>query len=131
MRARKVKPVEADRKEEIEHHLAAAHDDAASRRQHPSRDLFPCYPPRVPPPAVRSPLESRRLTRNDETQTLVDVGLKLVATPREDDDVRKLLRPLVELPVLFVAQRSRRQSVRGGDLVVVRDDGVAGDVEVP
>ncbi len=131
MGAGQMKPVEADHEEEIEHHLAAAHGDDAARRQKPGRDFFPGRAPRVPPPTVRPLLEPRRLTRDDKTQSSVDVRLEFVAAAREYDEVRKLLRALVKLPVLFVAQRSRRQSVGAGDLVVVRDDGVAGDVETP
>src|SRR6185312_12184900 len=84
----------------------------------------------IPPPAVRALLEARRLTRYDKSQRPVDVGLELVAAAREDDKRRLLLRALVKLPVLFVAQRDRRQPVGAGDLVVVGDDGVAGNVEV-
>ena len=39
-----------------------------------------------------------------KTYVSVDIGLELVATPRKHDEVRDLLRPLVEFPVFFVAQ---------------------------
>src|SRR6202042_858115 len=121
-----MKAVKANHEEEIEHHLSTAYGDAPARRQNPGRDFFPSRAPRIPPPTVRALLEPRRLPRNDKTHAPVDIGLELVAAPREYDQVRDLLRALVELPVLFVAQRSRRQSVGAGDLVVVRDDGGAG-----
>ena len=68
VRAGQVKSVKADHEEEIEHHLAAAHGDAAARRQDPGRDFFPGRTPRVPPPAVRALFEPCRFTRNDKTQ---------------------------------------------------------------
>ena len=80
---------------------------------------------------VRALLEPVCVTRNDKTQALMDIGLELMAASREDDKVRKFLRALVKLPVFFVAQRSRRQSVGAGDLIVVRNDCVAGDVDGP
>src|SRR5271154_1030593 len=132
VRAGEMKPVKTDHKEEIEHHLAAAYRDEAALRQQPSRYFFPSYAPRVPPPTVRALLEPRRrLTRDHKTRALVYVGLEFVAAAREHNQARLILSPLVKLPVLFVAQRSRRHSVGAGDLVVVRDDGVAGDVEIP
>ncbi len=129
VRARQMKPVKTDGEKEIEHHLAAAHGDGAARREQPARDIGPTRAPGVPPPAVQALLEPRRLTGNDKTRTPPDVGLGFVAATREYDEVRKILRALVKLPVLFVAQRNRRQSVGAGDLVVVRDDGVAADVK--
>ena len=131
VRAGQMKPVKTDHEEEIEHHLAAAHGDAAARRQQPGRYFFPGRAPRIPPPAVGALLEPCGFTRDDKTQGVVDVRLEFVAAACEHDKVRKLLRALVEFPVLFVAQRIGRQSVGAGDLVVVRDDGVAGDVEAP
>ena len=128
-RARQMKSVKADHEKKIEHHLAAAYGDAAPRRQHARRDFLPGRAPRVPPPAVRALLESRGVARNDKTRGLVDVRLEFVAAAREHDEARKLLRALVEFPVLRVAQRGRRQAVGAGDLVVVGDNGVAGDVE--
>src|SRR5271155_3954010 len=125
-----MKPVEADGEEKIEHHLAAANGDATARWQHLGRDIGPTCAPGAPPPAVGAPLEPRRLTRDDKTEAPVDVRFEFVAATGEYDEVRKLLRALIELPVLFVAQRRRRHSVGAGDLVVVRDDGVAGDVEI-
>ena len=130
MGARQMKPVEADHEEKIEHHLAAADGDAAARRQHPGRYLFPGRAPRVPPPTVRALLEPRRLTRDDKTRAPVDVRFEFVAATRENDKVRKLLRALVKLPVFWVAQGNRRHPVGAGDLVVVRDDGVTRDVEI-
>src|SRR6185437_2074478 len=126
-----MKPVEADLKEEIEHHLAAANGDGAALGQEPRRRLFPSRLPRVPPPAVRAALEPRSLARYDKPQGPMNVRLKLMAAPREHHEVRKLLRPLVKLPVLVVAQRRRREAVGAGDSVVVGDDGVAGDVVAP
>src|SRR5580700_1246767 len=61
MRARQVKPVKADREEEIEHHLSAAHGDDSARRQNPGGDLFPSRATRVPPPTVRALLKAGRL----------------------------------------------------------------------
>src|SRR6185312_15544129 len=130
-RASEMKPVEADLKEEIEHHLAAADGDGAALGQEPRRRLFPSDAARVPPPAVRAAFEPRRLARYDKPQGPVDVGIELMAAPREHHKVRKLLRPLVKLPVLVIAQRRRREAVGAGDSVVVGDDGVAGDVVAP
>src|ERR1700722_4110374 len=98
-----MKAVKANHEEEIEHHLSTAYGDAPARRQNPGRDLFPGRAPRIPPPPARALLEPRRLPRNDKTLVPVDVGLKLMAATREYDQVRDLLRALVELPVLFVA----------------------------
>ena len=105
MRARQMKAVKADHEEEIEHHLAPAHGDTP-----PLGRIWRRLPPRsrAAGPTTNRPgaARARRLARNDKAQVPVDIGLELVAAPREDDEVRNLLRPLVELPVFFVAQRS-------------------------
>src|ERR1700733_7159731 len=125
-----MKAVKANHEKEVEPRLDTADSNDPALRQNSGRDFFPSRAPRVPPPTVRALLEARRLAGNDKTHVPVDIGLELVATPRKHDEVRNLLRALVELPVLFVAQRSRRQSVRACDLIVVRDDGVAGYVQI-
>jgi hypothetical protein len=74
-------------------------------------------------------LEPGCASRNHESLVAPDVGSEFVAAVAEHDKVRARKRPLETIPILFVAQGGWDESVGASDPVVVRDDGVAFDLD--
>src|SRR5580704_18456616 len=92
-------------------------------------DLCPAYARRVPPPDVCALLKPGCASRNHESLVAPDVGREFVAAMAEHDKVRARKGPLETVPILFVAQRGRHEPVGASDPVVVRDDGIAIDLD--
>jgi hypothetical protein len=103
----------------------------AARSARPSRPeaLHPAHARRVPPPDVCALLEPGCASRNHQSLIAPDVGREFVAATAEHDKVRVRKRPLETIPILFVAQRGRDEPVGASDPVVVRDDGIAIDLD--
>jgi hypothetical protein len=129
MRARQMKCVESDLQELIEYDLAAWHRHVAAARQQLFCDLQPADARRVPPPDVCVLLEPGCASRNHESLVAPGVGREFVAAMAEQDKVRARKRPLETIPILFVAQGGRNEPVGASDLVVLRDDGIAIDLD--
>ncbi len=105
---------------------------APPRRRHAATALL-----RLPPSSRAPDSTTRRLgvlkpgctSRNYKSLVAPDVRRELVAAMAEHDKVSARKGPLETIPILFVAQGGWNEPVGASDPVVVRDDGVAIDLD--